>query len=67
MAVLVSVEEGRRLDDDVEARRARIEAAFDRLGAIGDRLREREPDAPDAATAIRRERDRDAPERADDA
>lgn len=67
MAVLVSVEEGRRLDDDVEARRARIEAAFDRLGAIGDRLREREPDAPDAATAIRWERNRDDPARADDA
>jgi hypothetical protein len=34
-----------------------MEAAFERLGQIGDRLYERYPDAPDAATAIRLERD----------
>ncbi|HYN70344.1 MAG TPA: type II toxin-antitoxin system Phd/YefM family antitoxin [Candidatus Eisenbacteria bacterium] len=61
LAVLVSVEEGQRLIDDPEARRARVEAALDRLAAIGDRLRERNPDAPDAAAAIRLERDRDDP------
>lgn len=57
MAMLVSVEDGHRLSDDVEARRARIEAALDRLATLGDRLRERDPDALDAATAIRLERD----------
>lgn len=67
MAVLVSVEDAHRLDDDIEARHARMEAAFDRLGAIGDRLRERNPDAPDAEAAIRWERDRDDPDRSGDA
>lgn len=57
LAMLVSVEDGRRLDDDAEARRARMDAAFERLGSLGDRLRERVPDAPDAETAIRLERD----------
>jgi prevent-host-death family protein len=61
MAVLVSVEEGQRLEDDVDARIARMDAAFERLGQIGDRLRERYPDAPDAVTAIRLDRDRDEP------
>ncbi len=66
LAVLVSVEEGRRLEDDVEARRARTEAALDRLEAIGRRLRERRPDAPDAVTAIRMDRDRPDPGAVDD-
>lgn len=66
MAVLVSVEDAHRLEDDVEARRARIEAAFDRLAAIGDELRLRNPDGPDAETAIRWDRDRDEPGRSDD-
>lgn len=57
LAMLVSVEDGRRLDDDAEARRARMDAAFERLASLGDRLRERVPDAPDAETAIRLERD----------
>ena len=64
MAMLVSVEDGRRLDEDAEARIARMDAALERLARIGDRLRERHPDAPDAATAIRMERDeRDAHDR----
>jgi antitoxin (DNA-binding transcriptional repressor) of toxin-antitoxin stability system len=63
MAILVSVEDGRRLEDDADARRARVEAALDRLAAIGDRLRERNPNAPDAATAVRLDRDRDDPGR----
>jgi len=67
MAMLVSVEDGRRLDEDAEARRARMERAFDRLAALGDRIRERMPDAPDAVTAIRSERDRDDPGAPDDA
>lgn len=61
LAMLVSVEDGHRLDDDVEARRARTVAALDRLAAIGARIRDRVPDAPDAVTAIRLERDRDDP------
>lgn len=61
LAVLVSVEDGRRLDDDVEARRARTLAAIARLEAIGDRLRDRVPNAPDAVTAVRLDRDRDNP------
>ena len=61
LAVLVSVEDGNRLIDDAEGRRARTEAALERLAEIGRRLRDRVPDAPDAATAIRLERDRDDP------
>jgi len=57
MAMLVSVEEGRRLEDDVEGRLRRMDAAFERLARIGDDLREQYPDAPDAATAVRMERD----------
>jgi antitoxin (DNA-binding transcriptional repressor) of toxin-antitoxin stability system len=57
MAMLVSVEDGQRLTDDAEARRRRTEAALDRLAALGDRLRLRTPDAPDAVTAVRLDRD----------
>ena len=67
MAILLPVEDGHRLDDDGEARRARTHAALDRLMAIGRELAERNPDALDAATAIRLERDRDEPGAADDA
>jgi PHD/YefM family antitoxin component YafN of YafNO toxin-antitoxin module len=66
LAVLVSVEDGNRLSDDAETRRARTEAALERLAALGDRLRERNPDAPDAVTAMRLERDRDDPGRSGD-
>ena len=64
MAMLVSVEDGNRLDEDVEERLRRMDAAFERLAVFGDRIRERVPDAPDAATAVRMERDeRDAHDR----
>ena len=64
MAMLVSIEEGRRLDDDVEERLRRMDAAFERLARFGDQLREGYPGAPDAATAVRMERDeRDARDR----
>ena len=64
LAVLVPVEEGQRLEDDVEARIARMDAAFERLAAIGDRALARHPDLPDAATAVRLDRDeRDARDR----
>jgi antitoxin (DNA-binding transcriptional repressor) of toxin-antitoxin stability system len=59
VAALVSVEEGRWLDDDREERRRRALAALDRLQAFGDELRARLPDAPSAVEAIRAERDRD--------
>jgi len=61
MAMLVSVEDGQRLEDDATERMARFEAAFERLMERGRRLRDRAPNAPDAATAIRMERDRDDP------
>ena len=56
MAVLVSVEDGRRLDEDTDARIARMDAALERLARLGDRLRERHPDGPDSATAVRMDR-----------
>jgi prevent-host-death family protein len=65
MAVLVSVEEANRLDEDREERRRRTVAALDRL----DRFRERmardypeEPGAPDSVTLIRHDRSRDDPD-----
>lgn len=64
MAMLVSVEDGGRLEEDADARIARVDAALDRLAQLGDRLRERYPDGPDAATAVRMDRDeRDARDR----
>jgi len=62
LAVLVSVEDGHRLEDDIEARRARTLAAIARLQAIGDRIRDRVPNAPDAVTSVRLDRDRDNPD-----
>ena len=59
VAVLVSVEEGRRLDDDPVERRRRAVAALDRLQAMGDELRATRSDLPSAVEAIRAERDRD--------
>ncbi len=59
VAVLVSVEEGRKLDDDPEARRRRSLAALDRLEAIGRAQRARHPGGPSAAEAVRLDRDRD--------
>jgi prevent-host-death family protein len=59
IAVLVSVEDGRRLEDSPEEKRKRAIAALDRLQAIGDAVLARGGDVPSAATAIREERDRD--------
>ena len=59
VAVLVSVEEGRKLDDDPEERRRRSLAALDRLDAIGRVQRERHPGGSPAAEAVRMDRDRD--------
>jgi prevent-host-death family protein len=59
VAVLVSVEDGRRLDDSPEEKRKRAIAALDRLQALGDAAVASRTDLPSAAEAIRAERDRD--------
>jgi antitoxin (DNA-binding transcriptional repressor) of toxin-antitoxin stability system len=59
VAMLVSVEDGRRLDGDPEEHRRRVVAALDRLEALGDRIRAEVPDALSAVDAIRLERSRD--------
>ncbi len=58
IAVIVSVEDGHRLDD-VEERRRRSLDALDRLIALGEAQRRRHPDGPAAVEAIREERSRD--------
>jgi antitoxin (DNA-binding transcriptional repressor) of toxin-antitoxin stability system len=59
VAMLVSVEDGRRLEDPPEERRERAIAALDRLQALGDAVRARSAAVPSAVDAIREERDRD--------
>jgi hypothetical protein len=56
--MLVSVEDGRKLEDDVEARMRRRLAALDRLEALGDRMAELYP-GPSAVEMIRMDRERD--------
>jgi prevent-host-death family protein len=62
MALLVPYEDANRLEPDEQQRIARSLEALDRLLALGKRLRA-DPswprDVPDAATVIRRDRDRD--------
>ena len=58
VAMLVSVEDGRKLEDDVEERMRRRLAALDRLEALGDRMAELHP-GPSAVEMIRMDRDRD--------
>jgi antitoxin (DNA-binding transcriptional repressor) of toxin-antitoxin stability system len=59
VAVLVSVEDGHRLDGDPSERRRRALAALDRLEAIGREQRARHPGGPSAVEAVRLERARD--------
>lgn len=62
MALLVPYEDATRLEPDEQERIARNLAALDRLVALGERLAGEHawpPDAPDAATAIRLDRERD--------
>lgn len=59
VAMLVSVEDGRRLDDDPAERRRRAIAALDRLEALGRVQRTRHHDGPPAVDAVRLDRDRD--------
>lgn len=65
LAVLVSVEEGQRLDESAEEIRRRRLAALDRLDEIAERMRRLHPeevDDPDAVTALRQDRSRDDPD-----
>jgi antitoxin (DNA-binding transcriptional repressor) of toxin-antitoxin stability system len=59
MAMLVSVEDGRRLEEDPDARRDRRRRALDRLAVLGRRIQRGHASETDAVTAIRLERGRD--------
>jgi antitoxin (DNA-binding transcriptional repressor) of toxin-antitoxin stability system len=62
LAMIVSIEEGSRLEDSAEERRARILAALDRGDEFRARMARKYPPMPgdlDAAAAIRADRDRD--------
>jgi prevent-host-death family protein len=64
LAYLVSVEEGRRLVVTNEETRQRRLEALDRLEVFANEMAEKyppQPGDPDAATAVRLERDRDDP------
>lgn len=65
LAMLVSVEDGARLDESVEERKKRALAAMARIDARRERrarLHPSPPDAPDAVELIRRDRSRDDPD-----
>jgi prevent-host-death family protein len=57
LAVLVPYSEAAASGESEQERLSRIDAAFDRLDAFAKRMREKYPDGPDAATAIREDRD----------
>lgn len=59
VAMLVSIEDGRRLDGDPAERRARVLAALESLAALGTRLAEEHPSAVPATEALRLDRARD--------
>ena len=61
LAMLVSVEEGRRLDPDAAERRRRALAALDRLVAHGERMARLHPSTLSAVDAVRLDRARDDP------
>ena len=58
LAVLVSVEDARRLDPSADDRRKLALAALDRLAELGERLTGSVPGGPSAVEAVRAERDR---------
>lgn len=65
LAMLVSVEDGARLDESKEERNKRQLAAMARIDArreLWAKLYPSPPDAPDAVELIRRERSRDDPD-----
>lgn len=59
LAYLVPVEDGRRLSDARDAIRERRLRALDEIVEVASRIREKYPQGPDAATAVRMDRDRD--------
>ena len=62
LAMIVSVEDGSRLVESAEDRRARALAALDRLDEFQERMARTYPPKPgdlDAAAAVRADRDRD--------
>lgn len=62
LAYLVSVEEGRRLGASTDETRRRRFAALDRLEVFAEEMAKKyppQPGDPDAATAVRMDRDRD--------
>jgi len=65
LALLVSVEDGKRLDESSEEVRKRRLAALDRLDEFADRMERvhpRPPGLPGAAELLRQERSRDDPD-----
>ncbi len=70
LAMLLSIEDGRRLDDgDAEERYRRRLGALQRLEALGDRFAHEHPSPLSSPGALRLDRDRDdpGPDRATDA
>jgi antitoxin (DNA-binding transcriptional repressor) of toxin-antitoxin stability system len=61
LAMLVSVEDGRRLEPDPAERQRRALAALDRLAAHGKRMAELHPSTLSAVDAVRLDRARDDP------
>ncbi len=57
LAMLVSVEDGRRLDEDELARRQRALDALDRLVKLGEAIAREYPAPLDAAAAVRLDRE----------
>jgi len=65
LAVLVSVEDGKRFDESAEEIRKRRLAALDRLDEFADRmerLHPRPPGSPGVVELLRQERSRDDPD-----
>ncbi|HEU4674173.1 MAG TPA: type II toxin-antitoxin system prevent-host-death family antitoxin [Candidatus Limnocylindrales bacterium] len=69
LAMLVSIDDGRRLDEGAEERRRRRIAALDRLAELGRESAERYRSRLTSTELLRLDRDRDEPgdEDADDA
>src|SRR5438045_3745657 len=61
MAMLVSVEDGHRLDEDPQEQIKRRLTALDRLTELGRRSRLEHPSDLSAVDAVRMDRDRDEP------
>ena len=61
LAMLVSVEDGRRLDEDREERIRRSLAALDRMAERGKEWAKLHPGGPSALESIRLDRSRDDP------